>query len=84
MYRRYILHGPGKCTGVQHRVSPVAMQQHHHPPNSTSRPAIKNTLCTSDPILEKAQNIFHTNDKKRVVLMEYTTLMKGQSCISLN
>jgi hypothetical protein len=59
-------------------------QQQHHPLNSTSRPETKNTLCTSDPILEKAHNIFHTYIKKRVVLMEYTTLMKGQYCTSMN
>jgi len=44
----------------------------------------KKHFCTSDPILEKAKNIFHTHVKKKVVLIEYTALMKGQSCTSLN
>jgi hypothetical protein len=33
----------------------------------------KKYSCTSDHILEKTQNIFHTHVKMRDVLMEYTT-----------
>jgi len=47
----------------------------------TSNKKILSVLVT---LFLKKYTIFSTHVKKRVVLIKYTTLMKGQSCTSLN